>query len=195
MKRDGSKEEAGLVKRARGGDSNAFGQLVVRYAAAVSALVYQHVADPEATRDISQTAFLKAWRGIGSVQAAASFRAWLFRIARNESVEFIRRNRAQRRAPSRIDRRAIQDVVAEEEPPLERLIDDEERASVIAALFELPPRQRSVFVLRHFHGLSNPEIAQMLSCSTNTVKVNLNYALKSLREKLAGGANHDEDGV
>ena len=179
------------MKRARGGDSNAFGQLVARYAAAVSALVYQHVADPEATRDISQTAFLKAWRGIGSVQTAKSFRAWLFRIARNESVEFIRHNRAQRRASSRIDGRAIEDVAAEEERPLERLIEDEERASVIAALDELPPRQRSVFVLRHFHGLSNPEIAEMLSCSTNTVKVNLSYALKSLREKLAGGGNRD----
>ena len=189
LKRDREeKKEDVLVERARDGDSEALGELVVRYAPRVSALVYQHVGDPEATRDVSQTVFLKACRRIGTLQAVRSFRAWLFRIAINESVEFIR---AHKRAPVRIASVSIEDVPARGKRPLERLIAQEERAAVVAALDRLPPRQRSVFVMRHFHGLSNQEIAEVLSCSTSAVKANLSYALKSLREKLAGGGDHE----
>lgn len=187
---DGKNEDA-LVERARDGDSDAFGELVIRYAPRVSALVYQHVGDPEATRDVSQTVFLKACRRIGTLQAVGSFRAWLFRIAINEAVDFIRLNRAQKRAPLRVGSGPIEDVPGKEQRPLERLIAEEERAAVVAALDRLPPRQRSVFVMRHFHGLSNQEIAEVLSCSTSAVKANLSYALKSLRERLAGGGDSE----
>ena len=74
---------------------------------------------------------------------------------------------------------------------LDRLIAKEERAAVVAALDRLPPKQRSVFVMRHFHGMPNREIAEVLSCSTSAVKANLSYALKSLREKLAGGSDRE----
>jgi len=177
-----------LVEWARKGDPEAFGKLVVRYAPQVSALVYQHVGDPEATCDISQTVFFRAWRKIGTLQEVRSFRAWVFRIATNESVEHLRRERAQKRAPLHIARVPVEDVPASREPPLEWLVAQEERAAVVAALDQLPPKQRSAFVMRHFHGMTNREIAEVLSCSTNAVKANLSYALKSLREKLSGGA-------
>jgi len=184
MKND-CNEEA-LVERARNGDSEAFGELVVRYAASVSALAYQHVGDWETARDISQTAFLKAYRRIGSLRTLQSFRAWLFRIAVNESVDFVRLSRTQKQTQLETSDGAVEDITTREERPLERLIAEEERAAVVAALDELPPRQRTVFVLRHFHGLSNAEIAETLSSSSSAVKANLSYALKSLREKLAG---------
>ncbi len=190
-KHDENEEEEALVERARKGDSDAFGELVVRYAARLSALVYQHVGDPEATRDISQTTFLKAWRSIGDLQATKNFRAWLFRIALNESVDFFRQCKGPKRTQASVDDQAIEDIPAKEKRPVERLMAEEERAAVIAALDELTPRQRSVFVLRHFHGLSNPEIAEVLSCSSNAVKANLSYALKSLRDKLAGGGESE----
>jgi RNA polymerase sigma factor (sigma-70 family) len=180
-------EENALVRSAQDGDSNALAKLVIRYAPRVSALVYQHLGEPEATRDVSQATFLKACRKIGALKATETFRAWLFRIAINESVEFIRRNRAQKRDALRITDVSVEDVPERRKRPLERLIAEEERAAVVAALDELPSRQRSVFVMRHFHGLTNPEIAEVLLCSTSAVKANLSYALKSLREKLAGG--------
>ncbi len=189
MKND-CNEEA-LVERARNGDSDAFGELVVRYAGSVSALAYQHVGDWEAARDISQIAFLKAYRSIGSLRALQKFRAWLFRIAINESVDYIRRSRSQKQTQLRIGGGTVEDVPTREKRPVERLIAEEERVAVVAALDELPPRQRTVFVLRHFHGQSNAEIAETLSCSSNAVKVNLSYALKSLREKLAGGSESE----
>lgn len=180
-----------LVERARDGDSEAFGELVARYAASVSALAYQHVGDWEAARDISQTALLKAYRSIGSLQTSQSFRAWLFRITVNESVDFIRLNRTQKLSQLGTGRGAIEEIATSEEQPIERLIIQEERAAVLAALDELPPRQRTVFVLRHFHGLSNADIAETLSSTSNAVKVNLSYALKSLREKLAPGGSSE----
>ena len=183
--------EEALVERARNGDSDAFGELVVRYAASLSALAYQHVGEWEAARDISQTAFLKAYRSIGSLRRAQNFRAWLFRIAINESVDFIRLSRARKLNGLGLGSENVADIAAKEKRPLQRLIAEEERAAVFAALDELPPRQRTVFVLRHFHGFSNAEIAEAVSSSSNAVKVNLSYALKSLREKLAGGSDRE----
>jgi len=189
MKSD--RNEDPLVERARNGDPDAFGELVVRYAASVSALAYQHVGDWEAARDISQTALLKAYRSIRSLRTSQNFRAWLFRIAINESADFIRLSRTRKETRLEAGNRAVEDVATREKRPLERLVAEEERAAVVAALDELPPRQRTVFVLRHFHGLSNAEIAETLSSSSNAVKVNLSYALKSLREKLAGGSDRE----
>lgn len=188
--RNDCNEEA-LVERARSGDSDAFGELVVRYAASVSALAYQHVGDWEAARDISQTALLKAYRSISSLRTSQSFRAWLFRITINESADFIRLKKTQKLSPLGASRGAVEEIATNEEQPIERLIVEEERAAVLAALDELPPRQRTVFVLRHFHGLSNADIAETLSSSSNAVKVNLSYALKSLREKLARGGSRE----
>ncbi len=183
--------DAALAERARNGDSEALGELVVRYAPQVSALVYQHVGDPEVTRDISQTTFLKACGRISGLHDVQRFRAWLFRIAINESVEHIRRERAQKRTALRIARVPIDDVAEPGERPIDRLIAAEERERVIGVLDRLPPRQRSVFVMRHFHGMSNQEIADILACSTSTVKANMSYALKWLREKLAGDVDHE----
>jgi RNA polymerase sigma-70 factor (ECF subfamily) len=183
--------EEALVERARNGDPDAFGELVVRYAPSVTALAYQHVGDWETARDISQTALLKAYRNIRSLRTSRSFRAWLFRIAINESADFIRLSRTRKETRLETGNRAVEGVATREERPLERLVAEEERVAVVAALDELPPRQRTVFVLRHFHGLSNAEIAETLSSTSNAVKVNLSYALKSLREKLAGGSDRE----
>jgi RNA polymerase sigma-70 factor (ECF subfamily) len=185
-----SEEEGALVRQARKGDSDAFGRLVRLYAPRVSGLVYQHVGNAEATRDISQAAFLRAFQRIRSLRNDRAFRPWLFRIAVNEATDFLRRRmREAERSEPEAD--ALDAMPAQGTPPLDSLVMQEERAAVIAALDALPARQRTVFVLRHFQGLSNPEIADVLECSTNAVKANLSYALKALRETLAGGEGHE----
>jgi len=182
--------EAALVGRAQAGCSDAFGKLVQHYAPRVAGLVYQHVGNADATRDISQTVFLRAFRRIRSLRNVRSFRPWLFRIAVNEATDFLRRKMREggRTAP---DDGALDTFPAQTTPPLDALVAQEERAAVAAALDGLPPRQRTVFALRHFQGMSNPEIAEVLSCSTNAVKANLSYALKALRETLGGGGDRD----
>lgn len=188
MGRADTEDEAALVARARDGCAEAFGKLVRRYVARVSALVYQHTCDGEAARDISQAAFLKAFERIGSLRDDRSFQTWLFRIAINEATDFLRRTQRER---LRRDEGAVDEMATPEPRPLDRLVAEEERAAVVATLDGLPPRQRTVFVLRHFQGLSNPEIAEVLSCSTNAVKANLSHALRALRERLAGGGDDE----
>jgi len=173
MTTDSDQNEA-LVERARRGDPDAFGELVVHYASRVAAVVYQHVGDREATQDIGQNVFLKAFRRIGSLRA----------------VDFLRARHNRRQTQMKPADETLEDVPAPDQQPVERLVAREEREAVVAALDGLPPRQRSVFVLRHFQGLSNTDIAEALSCSTDSVKANLSYALKTLREKL-GGANRE----
>ncbi|MBM4034245.1 MAG: sigma-70 family RNA polymerase sigma factor [Planctomycetes bacterium] len=186
--RDGleRQEEARLVGAAQSGDSAAFEELVRRSAPRLSALAYQLTGDAEAARDLSQEVFLKAFRGIRSLRSGASLQAWLFRIAANEAASFLRRKARERRrlAPAA-------EAVAAGAGPLERLVAEEERAAVLAALDALPARQRSVLVLRHLHGLSTAEVAETLKCSANSVKANLCYALRFLREKLAGGPDRE----
>ena len=190
MKNLGNEDELALVLRASAGSSEAFGELVRRYAPRVSALVYQHVGDSDAALDICQTAFLKAFRQVHSLRAAESFRPWLFRIAVNESVRF-HKTRARQRALGSPAGDALEEVTSNDPRPVDRLVDEEQRAAVLQALDQLPPRQRSVFVLRYFQGLSTAETAEALSCSPNAVKATLSYALKTLSDKLIGGEERE----
>ncbi len=169
-----------LVERFRAGDRSAFDTLVRRHQKGVWRVVRRYIKRDADAADITQQVFVRAFKGLATFRGAASARSWLYRIAINCSLSWIRDHR--REWPAEIDDDALS--AAAEAPG--RIESDQESKRLRAAIEELPPKQRMVLELRVFDDLSFKEVAELANCSENTAKVSYHYAVKRLREILGG---------
>lgn len=170
-----------LAERFREGDRAAFDQLVRRHQKPIWRLVRRYVKGDADAADVTQQAFVRAFKGLGSFRGAASVRSWLYRIAINCALSWLRDHK--REQPSEID----DDVPSATNPAPAQLIAGEDTAALRAAIEKLPPKQKLVLELRVFDDLSFKEVAELADCTENTAKVNFHYAVKKLRELLIGG--------
>ncbi len=170
-------DETFLLARAQRGDLPAFEEVVRRYQRRVYGTALRIVRCHDLADDVSQEAFVRAWRSLDRFDTARPFGPWVCRIAANLALNHLRSPRAREEA--------LPEEPAEprsEAPgPLEALLDDEGRRLLEAALAELPAEQRAVFVLRAFEELSYAEIAEALDLQPGTVMSRLFRA----RERLA----------
>lgn len=174
-----------LVERFQAGDRLAFEQLVRRHQKPMWRLVRRYVKSDADAADVSQQAFVRAFKGLASFRGAASVRSWLYRIAINCALSWLRDHR--REEPSEID----DDALADANPSAHsRISDGQDGARLRGAIAQLPPKQKLVLELRVFDDLSFKEVAELADCTENTAKVNFHYAVKKLRDIL--GADHAE---
>ncbi len=182
-------DEAALVALARAGDRAAFDSLVRRHADGLYAVVVRLCFDRDEAEEVTQEAFLRAWRGLPGFRGDARFFTWLYRIGVNE---------ARRRADGR---RRGADVVVEsldeqrEHASRDRSIQPADRAeradlrrTLDAAITALPVDQRAAVVLRDVEGLSTAEAAAVLGLHEAAFKSRLHRARKRLRTGLADHA-------
>jgi RNA polymerase sigma-70 factor (ECF subfamily) len=175
-------DESALVDAARAGSAEAFNTLVSRYRAPVVRLAYRLTRDPDEALDIAQEAFLRAYRRLGEFRPDRPFSRWLFVIARNASLDAIRR---RRRAAS---------YAVSEHPPLEEIgpedvvLRHEEALRVHVALEALPAKYRDVLELYYIGDLRYREIALELDIPIGTVKTYISRAKRRLRQELVDGA-------
>ena len=169
-----------LVERFRAGERVAFDQLVRRHQRGVWYLVRRYVKRDADASDVTQLAFVRAYRGIGTFRGTASVRSWLYRIGINCALSWLRDHR--REEPTEI----ADDALIDANPAPARLIVGEEGARLRGAIAQLPPKQKLVLELRVFDDLSFKEVAELADCSENTAKVNFHYAVKRLRDILGG---------
>jgi len=170
--------EGRLVDAARAGSDAAFEALVDRYRAPVIRLAYRLTRDADESKDIAQDAFFRAYRRIGEFQPDRPFARWLFVIARNASLDAIRRRR-------RAAEHGLTIVPAAAEPgPEESALRNDEAARVHAALESLPPHYRNVLELYYLSGLRYREIAVVLGIPIGTVKTYISRAKQRLRHEL-----------
>jgi RNA polymerase sigma-70 factor (ECF subfamily) len=167
-----------LVERFQSGERLAFDQLVRRHQKGVWYLVRRYVKRDADASDVSQQAFVRAFKGLGSFRGAASVRSWLYRIAINCALSWLRDHR--REEPTEI----AEDALVEANPAPAALIGDEQGVRLRAAIAQLPPKQKLVLELRVFDDLSFKEVAELAECTENTAKVNFHYAVKRLRDIL-----------
>ena len=167
-----------LVDRFQRGERLAFDQLVRRHQKGVWYLVRRYVKRDADASDVSQQAFVRAFKGLGSFRGAATVRSWLYRIAINCALSWLRDHR--REEPTEI----AEDALVEANPAPAALIGGEQGARLRAAIAELPPKQKLVLELRVFDDLSFKEVAELAECTENTAKVNFHYAVKRLRDIL-----------
>lgn len=179
-----------ILAAARAGDARAFEAL----ARAEEGALYGHVAriiGPGAdAEDVIQDTLLSAWRSIGSFNAASgtSFRAWIFRIARNRAIDVIRARRRKGEVPLEPEPDAGGSDWAEPVaggPDLLTLAADREAfAAVEEALAGIPPEQRDALLLRDVEGFSYDEIALITASAAGTVRSRIHRARIAVRNAL-----------
>lgn len=175
--RTGVTDEAELIARARAGDDEAFGRLVELHQDRVYRAAVRLVG-PEDALDISQEVFLKAYRELKRFRGRSALSTWLYRMAVNLSLNYLR---GQRREFERRER--FGPGVSEQAPnPERRAAAGELREQVWEAIDALPERQRAAVTLHRFEGLSASEVAQIMGLSTGAVESLLHRARKALLE-------------
>lgn len=166
--------DAELVRLALNGDGRAFEMLVTAYERVVYSATYRMVGHPEDARDLTQTVFLKAYRNLGAFDPSHRFFSWIYRIAINESLNFLR----QRRPKQELD-----DTLPSREPgPDDDTHGTQVRDVIQSAMQDLSEDYRQVIMLRHFLNRSHEEMSELLGIPEKTVKSRL-YSARQLLAK------------
>ena len=186
-------EEYALVQRIQSGDSDAFAVLMDLYQKQVYHLALRTVCNPEDAADMTQEAFLRAYRAIGSFRGDSKLSVWLYRLTQNVCIDFLR---------SRGRKPTVSLTVENEEDEVQELdVADDRfdpevqyqrkalRDAVRRGLDELPEDYRTILVLREINGLSYAEIGEQLQLEEGTVKSRLFRARKKLCEFLQRDGN------
>jgi len=174
-------EDRELVARFKAGDQAAFNQLVRLYQKKVYAVAFRMVRDEDEAKDLTQEVFVKMYKALTDFRGKASVFTWAYRATVNLAINQIRRKKIISWVPL---------LEAEEKPeePKEGLGDMESarlKQAIAGAVKKLPPKQRAIFILRHYDELSNEEIAQIVGKSVGAVKANYFQALQKMKKYLA----------
>lgn len=170
------------MMRARQGDAQAFAALVEPHRAAARRVATVVLGSPEGVDDVMQDAVLGCWRRFETFRPGAEFRPWFLRSVANTARNHGRS--AGRRAA--LSLRAAGRRQNEPDGPADEAVRREEHQEVLAALNQLGHADRLVLALRHFEGLDEAAIAEVLDCARGTVKSRLSRATARLREELQG---------
>ena len=169
-----------LVQR---GDLNAYQELVRRYQKKVFRVVSTYHRNPEDAMEVLQDTFMKVYSSRDTWRPDRSFPAWLYRIAINASIDRYRRDSGSRaESLEEVSEARLLKNVSPGRNPLQALTDQERKATLEAAVRELPLRQREVLSMRYFAEMRLEEIAEALGCPLGTVKSNLHKAVMGLRD-------------
>jgi RNA polymerase sigma-70 factor (TIGR02960 family) len=191
--------------RARGGDEDAFGELVEPYRRELQVHCYRILGSVQDAEDLVQETLLAAWRGLGRFEERASLRVWLYRIATNRCWNVLRDRRRRPRPhepmasppePTRLGEpiwlepyptRLLDDLADHGAPGPDARYEAAEATTLafVAALQHLPPRQRCVLVLRDVLGFRASEVATVLDCTETSAKGALQRARAALRQRLS----------
>jgi RNA polymerase sigma-70 factor (ECF subfamily) len=169
------------------------------YREQIYGIAWQLTHRREDALDVTQEAFVRMWHALGSYQGKSRFSTWLHRIVLNTGIDYIRRE--SRHSHVSIDAPEDNDSgasgrhhVPEPSAPAaqrDHIYERQLQRTVLAALGQLSHRQRQVFVLRYYHGLSLREIAEIIHATDGTVKSHLARAQVQLRNTLGHLRNHD----
>jgi RNA polymerase sigma-70 factor (ECF subfamily) len=169
------------IVQSQQGDAAAFGRLVRAHYAYAYALAFRLVCDEDEARDVVQEAFVRVWQHLDRFDPATRFTTWLYRIVSNLALDALR---------SRKRRAFISARIGEESDPPdsttpELLATNRDIGRAIARVAgDLPETQRLVFTLRDVQDLSIEEVCEITGLSSESVRSNLHYARRKLRERL-----------
>ena len=184
-----------LVQRAQRGDLRAFDLLVLKYQGRIAALVSRYVSDAGEVEDVTQEAFIKAYRALGKFRGDSAFYTWLYRIAANAAKNHLVAKGRRPGADATIeDAEGFEEggLLSESASP-EALAMGGELAEVVeSALNALPDELKAALMLREFDGLSYDDIADVLGCPVGTVRSRIFRAREAIdqrvKEQVSGGS-------
>lgn len=188
--------EQELISKAKSGDQDAFGQLVLDHQNKVYTLAVRFVGDREDAADLAQEAFLKAWRSLSTFQGESSFATWMHRLTTNVCLDWLRKQSRRQNisvAVSLDDEEANWTEPADSrQDPQERLEQTERKQALTQAMQELTEQHRRLLLMREVSGLSYQEIADALEVDLGTVKSRIARARMQLRKILLRDGNFFE---
>ena len=183
-----NKEEL-LIRRAQRGNLTAFDDLIKQYDEKVMRIILSMLNNVDDARDVYQEVFMKVFQSINKFQFQSKFYTWLFRIAVNTSINF-RKKRTNQQGRSieeylEENENDWQIIVSDDsENPEKQLLNLELSSNIQHSINKLSPRQKTVFVLRHYHGYKLSEIAEIMNCSEGTIKNYLFRSVQKLKKEL-----------
>jgi len=184
-------EGTAVVAAVRGGDRTAFGALAERYRPELQVHCYRMLGSLEDAEDTVQDTFLRAWRRRTTFQGRSSFRAWLYGIATNASLDAVARKRRRATASSEVlwlqpyPDHLLDAVAPSEEEPEAAIVSKETiELAFLVAIQQLPPTQRAVLIVRDVLGWSAKETASLLESSVPAVNSALQRARATLKKHL-----------
>lgn len=176
-----------LVQRAQRGDLRAFDLLVLKYQGRIGALVSRYIADAGEVEDVTQEAFIKAYRALSKFRGDSAFYTWLYRIAANAAKNHLVAKGRRPGADATIEDAEVFDdggLVSETGSPEAMAMGDELAAVVEQALQSLPDELRAALTLRELEGLSYDDIAEVLGCPVGTVRSRIFRAREAIDEQV-----------
>ena len=168
-----------LVQLVKMGEVEPFDELVRRHEIKVHNLCYKMLKNYDDAKDMAQETFLKAYRNIKNFDGRSKFTTWLYRIAVNNCINFLKKER-----PSEEIKDEIMEIPKND--PIEKYKMKKMKEIIYNAIAKLPEVQKSVFTLRALEELPYQEISAILNKPINTVKVNYHLAVKNLKNYLKG---------
>ena len=188
-----------IIAQVKAGNSRAFCELVERHKEKALSVAYSFCANYEDAKDLSQEAFIKAFKSIKKFRVQSKFYTWFYRILVNICKDYLRRRKSSKfiklsvkfkLKDGLIEPEDIFESVASGAPgPQQQLLDKELGAHLTKAISSLPEKQKMVFTLKNIQGLTLTEIAEISNSAIGTVKANLFKATMNLQAKLEGYIN------
>ncbi|MCG8325352.1 MAG: RNA polymerase sigma factor RpoE [Thiotrichales bacterium] len=177
-----------LVKRVQNGDKKAFDLLVLKYQQKIVNLVSRFVRNQSDALDVTQEAFLKAYRALPKFRGDSAFYTWIYRIAVNTAKNYLA---VQARRPSGVDMdiseiEQIQgeNALKDNATPENLVLRDEIQTTVVNAIEALPEDLKAAITLRELEGLSYEEIAEVMECPIGTVRSRIFRAREAIDKEL-----------
>jgi len=187
-----TQKETELIIRARNGNIPAFEELIYNYDRKVLALALKYVKNEDDAKDIYQEVFIRVFKGLNRFQFKSEFSTWLYRIVTNVCLTY--KTRSNKREFISIHSENDEEnentkagiEIMDSEPVPDRVVTSSEiKEHIDLALETLSPRQKMIFILKHYEGYKLKEIAEMLHCGEGTIKKYLFDAVRKMRTQLA----------
>ncbi|MEX2489207.1 MAG: RNA polymerase sigma factor RpoE [Pseudomonadales bacterium] len=177
-----------LVERVKRGDKRAYDLLVLKYQHKIVGLVSRYLRDQDEVMDVTQEAFIKAFRALPRFRGDSAFYTWLYRIAINTAKNhLVSKSRRPPDSDIDVDEGEFHDntaVLKDIENPENALATDQLEAVVYKAIDDLPEELKAAVTLREFEGLSYEEIAEVMECPVGTVRSRIFRAREAIEKKI-----------
>jgi len=183
-----NKEDIEIIKKILNGNTDLFAILEKKYSRIISSLIRRMVKDEDDVSDLTQETLIKAYRALHTFQFNFSFSSWLFKIASNTTIDFLRKKRFNMTPLYKKENNSEEEEIIEIKDlsysPDSNLVTHEKRELLLKAISELPENYKEIIKLRHGEDMDYAEIAERLNLPLGTVKAHLFRARKILYEKL-----------
>ncbi|MFT5396643.1 MAG: RNA polymerase sigma-70 factor (ECF subfamily) [Gammaproteobacteria bacterium] len=178
-----------LIERVKNGEKAAYDLLVLKYQQRIVNLVLRFVRNHSDALDVTQEAFIKAYRALPNFRGDSAFYTWLYRIAVNTAKNHLavqsRRPRSSDYDVSEIEQIEGNSALIEQATPENLLLKDELQGTVLKAIEDLPEDLKTAIMLREVEGLSYEEIASVMECPIGTVRSRIFRAREAIDEKMS----------